>query len=101
MAFGRLAAIRRDAMDGIEAGIEGGAEKPQRSLLARPFRAFEDDEGAAAMDGLRRLQACEPLLQRIQCCRVVTSERRPPLDVGQVDRHGRGLIPCGIGPQSS
>ena len=91
MAFARLAAVGRDTVYAIMAGIHSGAELPERGLLASALLALEDDDRAAAVDNLRRLGARKAVLQRRQSCGIVSGERRPPFKVRKVDRHPRGL----------
>ena len=50
----------------------------ERVLLARAMPAFEQDDGALAMDDLRPLEHAQPLLQREQLGRPFPGERNPP-----------------------
>ena len=68
----------RDAMRGEMAWVPGGCQPLQGALLAAAFPAFEQDDGALAVNGLGELEHRKPILQRGKRRSEIASERFPP-----------------------
>ena len=64
MPLAGLAPVESGRMDHKVARIERGRELPQRKLLRRALRPFEQDDRAAAMRDLRQLELGQMLAQR-------------------------------------